>query len=260
MSPPRSAPSTPSVASSSRTAVRIQMLRLRHETDQWTPIAGLSRPRGAISAIVVNGQIHLLGGRDVRSVEWHEVYDPRTTNIPSRPCAARRHAAFCRPARPYGRRRRRRENPCHWRPHGLYDFNTWLNAVYSPKTDRWTFRAPLPTPRSGPSCLYQQDRGIRRRGYRPGFRHQRGLRSGDRQLGGSDADGDPAPWATWRHCRGHWQRAMCPAAGRCPAAASRAPIMMRSPSADAEARFIPPPAPPLRRTGRGPLARVYCGR
>ena len=35
-----------------------------------------------------------------------------------------------------------------------YDFNTGLNAVYDPKTDAWTFRAPLPTPRSGPSCVY----------------------------------------------------------------------------------------------------------
>ena len=35
-------------------------------TDQWAPIAGLARPRGAISAIVLDGKIHLLGGRDVR--------------------------------------------------------------------------------------------------------------------------------------------------------------------------------------------------
>ena len=47
-------------------------------TDQWAPIAGLSRPRGAMSAIVLDGKIHLLGGRDVRSVEWHEIYDPST--------------------------------------------------------------------------------------------------------------------------------------------------------------------------------------
>jgi len=47
-------------------------------TDQWSPIAGLARPRGAISAIVLDGKIHLLGGRDVRSVEWHEIYDPAT--------------------------------------------------------------------------------------------------------------------------------------------------------------------------------------
>src|SRR5450759_4772575 len=35
-----------------------------------------------------------------------------------------------------------------------YDFNTSLNAVYDPKTDGWSFRAPLPTARSGPSCVY----------------------------------------------------------------------------------------------------------
>ncbi|HEV2624614.1 MAG TPA: galactose oxidase, partial [Xanthobacteraceae bacterium] len=45
-------------------------------SDAWQPIAGLARPRGAISAIVLDGKIHLLGGRDVRSVEWHEIYDP----------------------------------------------------------------------------------------------------------------------------------------------------------------------------------------
>ncbi|HEX4042025.1 MAG TPA: kelch repeat-containing protein, partial [Xanthobacteraceae bacterium] len=53
-------------------------------TDQWTPIAALSRPRGAISAIVLDGKIHLLGGRDVRSVEWHEVYDPATDKYSDR--------------------------------------------------------------------------------------------------------------------------------------------------------------------------------
>ena len=47
-------------------------------SDQWAAIAGLARPRGAISAIVLDGKIHLLGGRDVRSVEWHEIYDPAT--------------------------------------------------------------------------------------------------------------------------------------------------------------------------------------
>ena len=53
-------------------------------TDQWTPIAGLSRPRGAISAIELDGKFHLLGGRDVRSVEWHEVYDPAANKYSER--------------------------------------------------------------------------------------------------------------------------------------------------------------------------------
>src|SRR6185312_10743075 len=53
-------------------------------TDTWAPIAPISRPRGAISAIVLDGKIHLLGGRDVRSVEWHEVYDPATDKYTDR--------------------------------------------------------------------------------------------------------------------------------------------------------------------------------
>ena len=89
-------------------------------TDQWAPIAPISRPRGAISAIVLDGKIHLLGGRDVRSVEWHEVYDPADQQIfrPRQHARLDRHAAFRRPARPYGRRRGRRKNPRHRRPHG----------------------------------------------------------------------------------------------------------------------------------------------
>ena len=60
-----------------------------------------------------------------------------------------------------------------------YDFNTSLNAVYDPKTDGWSFRAPLPTRAQRPVLrLYRrQDRGVRRRGHRQGVRHQRSLRS-----------------------------------------------------------------------------------
>ena len=78
--------------------------------DQWASIAPISRPRGAMSAIVLDGKIHVLGGRDVRSVEWHEVYDPDDQQIfgPRRNARFDRHAAFRRPARPHGRRRGRR--------------------------------------------------------------------------------------------------------------------------------------------------------
>ena len=40
--------------------------------DKWDSIAPLSRPRGAISAIALDGKIHLLGGRDVRSLPLRE--------------------------------------------------------------------------------------------------------------------------------------------------------------------------------------------
>ena len=60
-------------------------------TDQWAPIAALSRPRGAISAIVLDGKIHLLGGprralggmaRGLRSGD-RQIFRPRLA------CAAR---------------------------------------------------------------------------------------------------------------------------------------------------------------------------
>ena len=35
-----------------------------------------------------------------------------------------------------------------------YDFNTGLHSVYDPEKESWSFRAPLPTPRSGVSCAY----------------------------------------------------------------------------------------------------------
>ncbi len=113
--------STPSAASSSRTAARIP------NASSTTPRPTSGRrsrrfraPRGAISAIVLDGKIHLLGGRDVRSVEWHEIYDPATDKYsdPRRHARLDRHAAFRRPARPHGRRRGRRKNPRHRRPHG----------------------------------------------------------------------------------------------------------------------------------------------
>ncbi|MDR5752249.1 MULTISPECIES: hypothetical protein [unclassified Caballeronia] len=62
--------------------------------DRWHAIRPLSRgSRGAISAVAANGLIHAIGGRDTRSVDWHEAYDPRTDNgapwRPSPPAAVR---------------------------------------------------------------------------------------------------------------------------------------------------------------------------
>jgi N-acetylneuraminic acid mutarotase len=40
--------------------------------DRWHAIHPLSRgSRGAISVVAGNGQIHAIGGRDTRSVDWH---------------------------------------------------------------------------------------------------------------------------------------------------------------------------------------------
>ncbi|MFM0205622.1 hypothetical protein PQR53_38075 [Paraburkholderia fungorum] len=47
--------------------------------DRWHAVRPLSRgSRGAISVVAANGLIHAIGGRDTRSVDWHEAYDPRT--------------------------------------------------------------------------------------------------------------------------------------------------------------------------------------
>ena len=125
-------------------------------TDQWAPIAGLARPRGAISAIVLDGKIHLLGGRDVRSVEWHEIYDPATDKYTF--LAGMRGSTGTQPF--VGQRDHMGVAVVDGKIHAIagrmdsYDFNTSLNAVYDPKTDGWSFRAPLPTARSGPSCVY----------------------------------------------------------------------------------------------------------
>ena len=128
--------------------------------DAWTPIAGLLRPRGASSAIVLDGKIHLLGGRDVRSVEWHEVYDPATDKYEI--LDGMRGSTGTQPF--VGQRDHMGVAVVDGKIHAIagrmdsYDFNTTLHAVYDPKTDGWTFRAPLPTARSGVSAVYYRDR------------------------------------------------------------------------------------------------------
>ncbi len=125
-------------------------------SDRWAPIAGLARPRGAISAIALDGKVHLLGGRDVRSVEWHEIYDPATDKYTF--LAGMRGSTATQPF--VGQRDHMGVAVVDGKIHAIagrmdsYDFNTSLNAVYDPKTDGWSFRAPLPTARSGPSCVY----------------------------------------------------------------------------------------------------------
>ena len=105
---------------------------------------------------MLDGKIHLLGGRDVRSVEWHEVYDPATDKYSDR--AGMRGSTGTQPF--VGQRDHMGVAVVDGKIHAIagrmdsYDFNTSLNAVYDPKTDGWSFRAPLPTARSGPSCVY----------------------------------------------------------------------------------------------------------
>jgi hypothetical protein len=129
-------------------------------TDRWETIAALSRPRGAISAVVVDDRIHLLGGRDVRSVEWHETYDPKTDRY-----AMLGGMTGSTRTQPFvGQRDHMGVVVLDGRIHAIagrmdsYDFNTALHAVYDPAGDSWSFRAPLPTPRSGPSAALYRGR------------------------------------------------------------------------------------------------------
>lgn len=129
-------------------------------TDKWSRIASLSRPRGAISAVALGGKIHLLGGRDVRSVEWHEVYDPATDKYEDR--AAMRGSTMTQPF--VGQRDHMGVVVAEGLIYAIagrmdsYDFNTSLNACYDPKKDSWSFKAPLPTARSGVSAVYIEGR------------------------------------------------------------------------------------------------------
>jgi hypothetical protein len=129
-------------------------------TDRWETIAPLSRPRGAISAVVVEDRIHLLGGRDVRSVEWHETYDPKTDRYAT--LAGMTGSTRTQPF--VGQRDHMGVVVLVGRIHAIagrmdsYDFNTALHAVYDPAGDSWSFRAPLPTPRSGPSAALYRGR------------------------------------------------------------------------------------------------------
>jgi hypothetical protein len=121
------------------------------ETDTWEKIPNLLRPRGAISAVALDGKIHLLGGRNVRSLDWHEIYDPET-----RTYEILNDMRGSTPTQPFAGQR------CHMgavvvdgRIHCIggrkdsYDFNTGLHSVFDPATRTWSFLREMPTARSG---------------------------------------------------------------------------------------------------------------
>ncbi len=111
--------------------------------DRWHAIRPLSRgSRGAISVVPFSGLIHAIGGRDVRSVDWHEAYDPKTDTW---------HTLAPIPGP--------RDHTAAVVVDGLvsvvggrmdtFDFNTGMHVAYDAKADKWQERAPMPTPRSG---------------------------------------------------------------------------------------------------------------
>ncbi|MBV9813835.1 MAG: galactose oxidase, partial [Acetobacteraceae bacterium] len=111
--------------------------------DRWRAIRPLSRgSRGAISVVAFRGLIHAIGGRDVRSVDWHEAYDPASDSwhtlapVPG----PRDHTAAVVIGDLISVVGGRMDT---------FDFNTGMHVVYDASADRWQERAPMPTPRSG---------------------------------------------------------------------------------------------------------------
>lgn len=111
--------------------------------DRWHAIRPLSRgSRGAISVVAFNGLIHAVGGRDVRSVDWHEAYNAKSDSwhtlapVPG----PRDHTAAVVIGGSIAVVGGRMDT---------FDFNTGMHVVYDPKADSWEERAPMPTPRSG---------------------------------------------------------------------------------------------------------------
>ena len=85
--------------------------------DRWRPIRPLQRgARGAISVVAFGGTIHAIGGRDTRSIDWHEVYEPQSDS---------------------------------WRSLAP------MQVAYDPARDLWEERAPMPTPRSGHGGVFR---------------------------------------------------------------------------------------------------------
>jgi hypothetical protein len=151
------------------------------DNDLWHSIAPLSRPRGAIAACVLDGRIHLLGGRDFRSVDWHEVYDPKADKyhfVREMPGSTK--------TQPFsGQRDHIGAAVVAGRIHAIggrmdsYDFNTGLHTVYDPVTDQWSLRITSADAAERPirSVVPRPHCSFRRRSDREDIRHQRSLRS-----------------------------------------------------------------------------------
>jgi N-acetylneuraminic acid mutarotase len=112
-------------------------------SDRWHAIRPLAHgSRGAISAVAFEGRIHLIGGRDTRSLDWHDAYDPQAdtwTSLAPVP-GPRDHAAAVVLSGMISVAGGRMDT---------FDFNTGMHVVYDGKSDKWEERAPMPTPRSG---------------------------------------------------------------------------------------------------------------
>ena len=126
------------------------------DSDRWTSVAPLPRARGAGSAAVLSGRIHLVGGAvsdrgERTSVAWHEAYDPkadRWTRLAPLPGARDHLGVAVHQDRLYA---------CGGR-FNTPAFNTDLHHVYLSDQDRWEVVAPMSTARSGHGFVVYRDR------------------------------------------------------------------------------------------------------
>jgi N-acetylneuraminic acid mutarotase len=119
-------------------------------TNKWTAIAPLPNSLGSVSVAVLDGAIHLVGGRDVHSVATHYIYEPATNRYLERaplPVGRDHMGLVAVDGRLYAIGGRI-DTPSH---------NTSYVDVYDSKRDRWGSAAPLPQPRSGMAVAAYQD-------------------------------------------------------------------------------------------------------
>jgi N-acetylneuraminic acid mutarotase len=111
-------------------------------SDRWSTVRPLQiGSRGAVSLVTLGNRIHCIGGRDTRSVDWHQVYNPKDdswTTLAPIPGPRDHTAAVVLNGTIHVAGGRM----------DTYDFNTGMHVMYDAKADKWEERAPMPTPRS----------------------------------------------------------------------------------------------------------------
>lgn len=111
-------------------------------SDRWRARAPMPTPRGALTAVALDGKVYAVGGTDLVDTGALEVYDPATDawkRLPPMPTPRNHIAAEAVDGRIY---------VFGGRAAGVRG-NIGVTETYDPKTQAWQARAPMPTPRSG---------------------------------------------------------------------------------------------------------------
>ena len=112
--------------------------------DAWETLAPLPTGRGAVGAAVIDGKIHVVGGRkvDMATVTEHDVYDPATNKwTQAAPLPRAKDHLFAVAARG--------KLPVIGGRYDSRDENASDHDIYDPVSNSWSSGPPLPTPRSG---------------------------------------------------------------------------------------------------------------